>query len=106
MSSHFPLGQISDSDRETIIRRLHPLFGHRNVRLRLFGSRARGDAGSRSDIDLALVAAGKLPPDLLARAREAIEEAPIPFRADIVDYHAADDRLRRAIDHDGIEWTA
>lgn len=81
---------------------MRPLLGHRNVRLRLFGSRARGDAGSRSDIDLALVSPVRLPPDLLALAREAIEEAPIPFRANIVDYHSADDQLRHEIDRDGI----
>lgn len=72
--------------------------------MRLFGSRARGDAGERSDIDLAAIAEKQLPGDLLARIREALEEAPIPFRADIVDYQSASDQLKQAIDREGIEW--
>ena len=87
------------------MRELAPLLAGR-VGVRLFGSRARGDAGIRSDIDLALVSADKLPPDLLARIREALEEAPIPFRTDIVDYRSASPELRQAIDREGIEWIA
>lgn len=96
-------GQVPDSDRETIIRRLAPLLAGR-ARLRLFGSRARGEAGTRSDIDLALVAQDDLPKDLLARIREALEEAPVPFRTDVVDYRSAPPELQRAIDQEGIEW--
>lgn len=104
MSPQFPLGQVSDGDRNAIIRRLRPLLGHRNVRLRLFGSRARGDAGSRSDIDLAAIADDKIPPHLLSRIREQLEEAPVPFRVDLVEYRSASPTLRQAIDREGIEW--
>ena len=105
-SVRFPYGQVPDRDREAIVRRLAPMLCGHNARLRLFGSRARGDAGDRSDIDLATVAAEKLPADLLARIREVLEDAPIPFRADVVDYQATSPELRQAIDREGIEWIA
>ncbi len=99
-------GQVSDSDRELILRQLAPLLAGCDAGIRLFGSRARGDAGNRSDIDLALICAEKPPADLLARIRETLEEASIPFRTDIVDYRSAPLELRQAIDREGIEWIA
>ena len=105
-SIRFPFGQVPDLDRETIVRRLMPLLSGHNASLRLFGSRARGDAGSRSDIDLVTVSAKPLSADLLARIREALEDAPIPFRADVVDYRSVAPELRQAIDREGIAWIA
>jgi predicted nucleotidyltransferase len=102
--THFPRGQLAAIDKDIIVRRLTPLLAGNNVRLKLFGSRARGDAGSRSDIDLATVADSRLPVDMLANIREALEESPIPFRVDVVDYQSAPPALKQAIDREGIEW--
>jgi len=98
-------GQVSDSDRECIVRRLTPLLAGHGV-LRLFGLRARGNAGDRSAIDLAVMSVDGLATDLLAQIREAVEEAPIPFRADNVDYRSASLQLQRAIDLEGLNWMA
>jgi predicted nucleotidyltransferase len=106
MNSRFSLGQVAPCDIAAIVSRLRPLLASHNAGLRLFGSRARGDAGDRSDIDLAAIAPERLPGDLLARIREMLEESPIPFRADVVDYQAAPAELKQAIDREGIEWIA
>lgn len=97
-------GQVSDSDRRVIVGRLVPRLPP-NVGIRLFGSRARGDAGMRSDIDLALISSSGISAAVLAEIREVMEEVPIPFRVDVVDYTLAPAELRQAIDREGIEWT-
>jgi len=43
-------------------RRLHELYGNRLVRLVLFGSQARGDANTDSDIDVLVVLKGPVEP--------------------------------------------
>lgn len=83
---------------EIVIAALHP----HAVSVFLFGSRARGDARSRSDIDLAVLAPGGLPPEALATAREALEESTIAQRVDLVDLAAADPDFRRRIMREGI----
>lgn len=80
------------------------MLARHHARLKLFGSRARGNAGERSDIDLATVAKEKLPADVLADIRQALEDAPIPFLADVVDYQSVPEELKRAIDREGLEW--
>ena len=105
-SLRFPHGQVIDADRQAIVSRLEPLLSAHAAGLRLFGSRARGDAGHRSDIDLATVAVTPLPADVLALIREALEEAPIPFRVDVVDYQSAAPEVKQAIDREGIAWIA
>lgn len=51
----------------------------------LFGSWARGDPRRTSDIDIAVLPRGRLPPGLLSRVREALEESTIPYPVDVVD---------------------
>ncbi len=95
---------ISPSDRIAIERALAPLLAH--ARLRLFGSRARGDARHTSDIDLAVQAGARIPAAELAALREALEESHVPFRVDLVDYATASPQLKQAIDREGIPWPA
>lgn len=68
----------------------------------LFGSRARGTARPRADIDLA-VACPRAGPAQWARIREIIEEADTLLEIDCVrlDALAADDPLRTEIERNG-----
>lgn len=70
-------------------------------RVVLFGSRARGDHGSRPDIDLAVEAPGAT---LANRARmaELVEDTPALVGIDVVRLDQADAALRQAIDAKGI----
>jgi type I restriction enzyme S subunit len=63
----------------------------------VFGSRATGRARRYSDLDLAIDAGRRLTLDEAAILREAFEESDLPYRVDIVDWHAIDDRFRRLI---------
>lgn len=83
---------------EIVIAALRP----NRVSVFVFGSRARADAGVRSDIDLAIMATGALPQGALAAAREALEDSTIPQRVDLVDLAASDPELRRRVLREGI----
>jgi uncharacterized protein len=63
----------------------------------VFGSRATGRARRYSDLDLAINAGRHLTLDEAAMLREAFEESDLPYRVDIVDWHAIDERFRGLI---------
>lgn len=62
------------------------------VALWLFGSRARGDHRSTSDVDFAIDIRGPIPLSLLSDPAEAFEECTAPYRVDLLDLRAS---LRR-----------
>lgn len=95
---------LNPRDRSAIERIVSPLLLRRKAPLKLFGSRARGDARRASDIDLALIAKQPIAADEMAVLREALEESRIPFRIDLIDYAGAPAALRTAIDREGIIW--
>ena len=72
----------------------------------LFGSQARGDVWTLSDIDVAIDHAEPLPVGLLARLREALEESTIPVKVDVVDLAEVDDEFRASVLAEGKRWTA
>ncbi len=77
----------------------------RHATLVLFGSRARGTAGRRSDFDLAVIPK----PGYSARERlafaEALENSPfIIHRVDLVDWNEASEALRERIRREGVVW--
>ena len=70
----------------------------------LFGSWARGTQRRTSDIDIAVEASTPLPPGVLARLGEALEESPIPYRVDVMDLASADAELRDRVRREGRPW--
>ena len=76
------------------------------VTVYLFGSRARGSARRASDVDIAVEAREPLPPRVLARLRERLEESTVPYRVEIVDFASAGDDLRMRIKQEGVVWNA
>ena len=68
--------------------------------VRAFGSRVSGPAKSYSDLDLAVVAPGKLNPDTLRHLKEAFEESDLPFRVDVLDWDDASSEFQAAIAKD------
>ena len=89
-------------ERETIIKLLNVLFP--NVKVYLFGSRARGDHTERSDVDLALDAGRKLTRDEVATARSVIEGLPMLQTVDVVDLNSVSSPFREEILKEVIRW--
>lgn len=78
----------------------------REVRVFLFGSRARGEAHPASDIDIGVLPEEPFPTGLLAELREALEESAIPQTVDLVDLSEADAEFRARVLAEGVEWRA
>ncbi|MDI6750895.1 MAG: nucleotidyltransferase domain-containing protein [Rhodocyclaceae bacterium] len=95
---------LNPADQIAIERILAPLLMRTGAKLKLFGSRARGDARRTSDIDLAIIANQNSDAAELAAIREALEESNVPFRIDLIDYSRASPSLQAAIDQEGIPW--
>lgn len=75
------------------------------VSVRVFGSRAKWTAKPHSDLDLALKGKQPLPRSVLGDLAEAFSESDLPFRVDIVDWHAVSPSFQAVIDRDGVQLT-
>jgi predicted nucleotidyltransferase len=67
-------------------------------RVWVFGSRATGCARRYSDLDLAIDAGRELSLDEMAGLSEAFSDSDLPYRVDVVDWRAIDNRFRGLID--------
>jgi predicted nucleotidyltransferase len=65
-------------------------------RIILFGSRARGDAGERSDYDIAIDDAA-MTPALLARIRSDMDNVRTLLSIDVIWFNRANEALRQRI---------
>ena len=75
------------------------LAGHApECEVRAFGSRVTWTAKDYSDLDLAVVAPRQLEPDVRRRLKEAFEESDLPFRVDVIDWHAISKSFRKVIE--------
>ena len=66
--------------------------------VRAFGSRVGRAAKNYSDLDLAVVASGKLDDDTLRHLKEAFEESDLPFRVDVLDWHDISPEFQQVIE--------
>ena len=72
----------------------------------VFGSRAMGKAKPWSDLDLLARGAAELPSRRIGRLQEAFEDSDLPFRVDVVDWHAITDTFRhRILTHAIVFWS-
>jgi predicted nucleotidyltransferase len=56
--------------------------------VRAFGSRVRGTHKPHSDLDLVVIGAARLPVPRLGLLQEAFRDSTLPFRVDVLDWHA------------------
>lgn len=71
----------------------------------LYGSRARGEAGRRSDFDLAIVPKDQYTVREKLAFIEALDESSdIIYPVDVIDFFEAAPELKRRISEEGIMW--
>ena len=77
------------------------------VHVYLFGSRARGQEGAFSDIDVAVfpLELDALPEGLLSTIRESLEESHVPYIVDLVDLSQSDPAFRARVLQEGVLWS-
>ncbi len=66
--------------------------------VRAFGSRYKWTAKDYSDLDLAVVGETKLDWKIISNLKEAFEESKLPFRVDVLDWHAISPEFRALIE--------
>lgn len=65
-----------------------------------FGSRARGDAGKNSDLDLCLVSDNPLSHEARANLKLAFSESNIPYCVDLVEWASLSEAFRKLVEQD------
>ncbi|MBI3590112.1 MAG: nucleotidyltransferase domain-containing protein [Candidatus Melainabacteria bacterium] len=58
-----------------------------NVKIFIFGSRARGDNYIGSDVDIGLISKGKIDSSKISLLKEKIENSNIPYKVEIVNFN-------------------
>ncbi len=75
-----------------------------NAKIILYGSRARGDAGAGSDIDVALDTGEKIDSSLIYKITGDLEDSDLPIFFDIVDFASVSEEMKKNILKDGVVW--
>ena len=75
-----------------------------DAKIILYGSRARKDDRSGSDIDISLDVGEKIDAVILAQIIGDLQDSDLPICFDIVDFHAISESMQQEILKDGIIW--
>ncbi|MGK5082235.1 nucleotidyltransferase domain-containing protein [Bdellovibrionota bacterium FG-1] len=96
---------IASDQKKLIIDLVLKYFPH--ARLIAFGSRISGDAGTYSDLDLALDQGGApLALTELSQVEEDLSNGDIPFKVDLVDFNRCSAEFQQIIRSTGVVWKA
>ncbi|WP_198014825.1 nucleotidyltransferase domain-containing protein [Hippea sp. KM1] len=81
---------------------LRDFFGSEKVEIYLFGSRARGNNTSFSDVDIGLLASKDIS-DKMTVLRDVLEESNFPYKVDLVDL-SSNKELLEIVLKEGKRW--
>ena len=93
---------VNKEDKNKIIRILDALFP--DVKIYLYGSRARGTHREWSDIDLALDIGQPIERRCIQEARDILAESSIMYKIELVDLHRISEDFKNVIMKDFIAW--
>ena len=79
-------------------------FKDSEVQIVLFGSRARGDYGKTSDIDIGILPNGEINRKELILLREKVENSNIPYKVDVVNLSQTSKEFIEKALKEGILW--
>lgn len=65
--------------------------------VRVFGSRLCDSVKRYADLDIALVGTQKISDDILYALKESFQESDLPFRVDVLDWHAITKEFQEVI---------
>ena len=75
-----------------------------NVKIYLFGSRARGTHHKWSDIDLALDAGSALPNVKIGEVKDVLAATNMPYKVDVLDFYTISADMQEMIKKDMKIW--
>jgi len=79
-------------------------LSNENIRIFLFGSRARGDNAVVSDVDIGVVPGEGFRKEKLALLREFIENLNVPYKVEIIDFSEVSEQFRAEALKDTVLW--
>ena len=94
--------RIEVTDKEKIIGLISTVLPE--VKIYLYGSFARRESKSWSDIDIALEGNGKIDYNRIAEIKDILDASSIPFKFDVVDMATVSEDMRNQILKDRIIW--
>jgi len=80
------------------------IFEGENVKIILFGSRARKDNQTTSDVDIGLLPSGKLNRKKEILLKEKVEELNIPYKVEIVDFSQTSEDFKKQALKGAVVW--
>lgn len=80
------------------------LLKNEDVKIVLFGSRARKDDYICSDVDIGIIPYGKIEEKKITLLKEKIEDINIPYKVEIVDFRDVSEDFKNLALKDAIVW--
>lgn len=75
------------------------------IEMYLFGSRAQGNAGRYSDVDIGLLAKKKIEAKTIMDLKDIAEKSDIPYEVDVVDLATVNEAFKASAMKGAILWT-
>ena len=75
-----------------------------DVKIVLFGSRARGEYVSTSDVDIGIIMGKNADKKKLTLLRESIDGLNIPYKVEIVDFSTVSEEFRKMALKEAVVW--
>lgn len=75
-----------------------------DVRIFLFGSRAREDNTSTSDVDIGIIHGSDFKKGKISLLREYLEESNVPYHVEIVDLNDVSEKFRNSVLKEARWW--
>lgn len=97
-----PMQTIDEKTKHKIIAVISALMP--DVKIYLFGSRARGTNSPSADIDIALDGGKKLPREDVDEIKTMFQNSNMPYSIDIVDLYWMTDLIRNEIMREKVVW--
>lgn len=91
--------QIKQWLKEVLSQNLHDI----SYRAFIFGSQANKTELKRSDIDVGILASTPVPFTKLTKINNAIDELPMLYKIDLVDFNSVDENFK-AVALKNVEW--
>jgi len=79
-------------------------FEDDNIKIVVFGSRARGEETVGSDVDIGIISVDSLNGQKLTLVKEKIEQLNLPYNVDVVDLSQSSEKFRSDVLKDAIVW--
>ncbi|HHT9111254.1 MAG TPA: nucleotidyltransferase family protein [Candidatus Brocadiaceae bacterium] len=80
------------------------LLKDEDVKIVLFGSRARGDNHRFSDVDIGIIPLGKLRAERITLLKEKVEDLNVPYKVEIVNLLEVSESFRTEALKDAVVW--